>query len=303
VIKEIIGFICAVFVFIFLLMVLGFVLVTFNLEGIGDNFIVRIIVMVLIFGMSGLTYRTIANFNKEKNDVDSNEHDIVSDNVEDVHYDMIEKTVEKPKYPFDNEENLNSNYNYNDIVEKGEKYGNTLDNNVKGKSGLGTGVKLAVGIVILLIVVFAGLLVVGMFADSDVDNPNVFNDSNISFKYPGNWVRANDSEIYLVLEGDGIALNMDTFNSEGYSLDYIIGEYILDSKDDNVTLVSKNETVVDGIKAYDITFKLNQDKKHYSRTLIFQSNGKSYIFAFNCLNLDEINEPFNLVKNSIKLNS
>ncbi|KZX10804.1 hypothetical protein [Methanobrevibacter curvatus] len=302
-IKEIIGFICAVFVFIFLIMVLGFVLVTFNLEDIGDNFIVRIIVMVLIFGISGFTYRTIANFNKEKNDADSSGHDIVSEDANDVHYDMIEKTVEKPKYPFDNEENLNSDYNYNDIVEKGEKYENTLDNDVKGKSGIGTGVKLAIGVVILVIVVFAGLVVVGMFADSDVDNPNVFNDSNISFKYPGNWVRANDSEIYLVLEGDGIALNMNTFNSEGYSLDYIIGEYMLDSKKDNVTLVSKNETIVDGIKAYDITFKLNQDKKHYSRTLIFQSNDKSYIFAFNCLNLDEINEPFNLVKNSIKINS
>jgi len=191
---------------------------------------------------------------------------------------------------------------YDDIIEKGKNYEERISfSEDKPKSASNTGVKIAIGLSSIVILAFIGLLAVGMFVSDDVANPAIFNDSNISFEYPSNWVRGDDAGYYLILEGDNANLYMNFSKAHGHSLDAITDDLISPSNEPGSKLLFKNSTTVNGVKAYDIGFYINRDGGFQARFLIFIVNDKYYIFSLTSENIEDENDSFNLVKNSIQV--
>ena len=208
----------------------------------------------------------------------------------------------------DNVENVNdsvdsNSYSYDDIIKRGQSRNNdNLGISVKDESkSKNTGIKIGIGVLSVVVMVLAGLFLIGVFVGDDMSNSNVFNDSNISFKYPGDWVIGNSSDFYLVLEGDYILLNMNISDSEGFFVDNVADKVVSEVDGSSLKLLFKNVTSVDGVKAYDIGLAVNKDDVFQSRFLVFVVDNKEYVFVFNTDKLDNINDPFNLIKNSIKV--
>jgi len=313
--RRVIAFIATVLVFIALIFLLGFILNTFNLQSLGNNLIIRFVVMMLIFLICGYTYRKIVDFRKaDKKSEHSTDKNIIADdevdNLSEVHYDLIEKTAEKPGFPlkeYNNmdfekrTENLENNSSHDDSI-KSKNYGDmNVSSKVKSESGISDSIKIVVGFIVIVMLVFIGLFTVGMFGNDDMVNTTVFSDSNVSFEYPSDWVHGNDSDFSLVLEGDNIALYMNISSDDGYSIDNMVNNVLIPSKGLDVKLIYKNVTNVDGVKAYDIGFDINKDGGFHSRILTFIANDKLYILAFNYENIGDIDDYFNLIKNSIKI--
>ena len=138
-----------------------------------------------------------------------------------------------------------------------------------------------------------------LIGSNDLDNPSSFSDSNISFKYPGNWKNNYNTDAYLVLTGNGIVFDIFYNSLKGRSLDDVTEGLISELNDSSKTLLFRNTTTIDSLKAYDITFKANDNGHvYYFRMLIFASNNNYYVFTFTVKNLEDIGPEFDLIKNS-----
>lgn len=157
-----------------------------------------------------------------------------------------------------------------------------------------------VGIFIAFIALFIFMNSTVLFGLDDVDNPLSFSDSNISFKYPGNWERQYTTSSYLVLIGNGLVFDLYYNSTNGNSIDNITDDFVSDFSNSSTTLLFKNVTNIDGKKAYDIGFKLD-NANAYSRLLIFEDGNNYYIYTFTVNNLDKIGPGFGLIKNTTKI--
>ncbi|MDR0912717.1 MAG: hypothetical protein LBM96_08995 [Methanobrevibacter sp.] len=96
--RKILGVIGAILMFIFLSSLFVFLVVIFNLQWLSDVLIARFIVIVLIFSITGATYKKIANSGKNNNLKSNEETNENSVKNSDIHHDLIEKTEDKPKF-------------------------------------------------------------------------------------------------------------------------------------------------------------------------------------------------------------
>ncbi|RBQ22602.1 hypothetical protein ALNOE001_18530 [Candidatus Methanobinarius endosymbioticus] len=173
-----------------------------------------------------------------------------------------------------------SNYSHDDIINRANHI-DEEDNvdiysssDIESKSGMGTSFKLGVGLILVVILVLAGLFFVGLFVSDDVSNPNVFNDSNISFSYPNSWVCGNDSDLSLVLEDDNVVTNINISDSEGESINQLATDLLSTANKSGVKLLYKNSLNVNGFNAYEIEFDFDKNGGFQLRILLFIANDK-----------------------------
>ena len=129
-----------------------------------------------------------------------------------------------------------------------------------------------------------------------------FNQDNISFKYPKIWLSWISDSNYSFI-GPHCLMELDIYDINGTSIDDLL-ELLLHNDSDpqiNYTVLSINQTNVDGIVAYEINSKYDMDEGEYVKFLVFQYNATIYMFYFHSDNLNKVNNDFNLVKNSIKV--
>lgn len=163
-------------------------------------------------------------------------------------------------------------------------------------------IAVVVGFLISVIALFVFMNSTALLGLDDVNNPLSFSDSNISFKYPGNWKKNYDTDAYFVLNGDGVVFDVFYNALRGRSLDEVSDGLISELNDSNTTLLFRNTITIDSKKAYDVGFKVDSGGYIYHyRLLIFVSNNNYYVYTFTAKNLENIGSSLDLIKNTTKI--
>ena len=154
-----------------------------------------------------------------------------------------------------------------------------------------------VGFFITVVGLFVVMNATLLFGWDDVENPLSYRDSNIFLKYPGNWQRQYGTDADLTLFATEFVFSIYCNTTNGCSLDEFTNNFISDFDNSNKTVLFKNTTTIDGLKANDIGLKLygsDHDLYYglsfypYNRLLIFESNNTYYVFRFFAMNLEDI---------------
>jgi hypothetical protein len=166
-------------------------------------------------------------------------------------------------------------------------------------------------VLFLGIVVFC-IFAVGIFAFGS--STHHFENSQISFNYPGNWTEDSDlltSEIcymesqYEYMDGAKPFFKVQTMElSPGTSIESFYESQMQDRyvSDSQWVLLSKTQTTVDGLTAYEY-LEVANGLSYKTRTLIVEKNGIVYglIFAAPMDQFEAENSNFNLILDSFHI--
>jgi hypothetical protein len=166
--------------------------------------------------------------------------------------------------------------------------------------------KKIITIIILIVFVIAGvyLLFDTVSINNSILGSSHFNKWDISFDYPSLWLEDYQTDYNLTFHSLLYTMNLDIYDISNTSFEYEVEVFLHNDSSPkiNYTVIKINETMVDGHKAYDVSSKFDKNGGFYYRVLVFENNNKMYVFEFLSSNHNIINNDFNFVKNSIRLN-
>lgn len=163
--------------------------------------------------------------------------------------------------------------------------------------------KILLTILIILIIIGGVYFIWDSFSSNNaLFGVSHFSDENISFDYPNTWVKMDSNDFYLTLMGLDRGLNLDVININDSSLDYQVEELINNNSSSNggYKVFNVRKMMIEGHEAYDISSSF-EEKGYFYRFLVFENNNYIYIFEVAGNDINQIENDFNLVKNSIKL--
>lgn len=194
---------------------------------------------------------------------------------------------------------------YNFIKTTEDNESDDGENIQSDSSGSDLNKKIAVGLVLSVFIIFIMVFAIGnLFLNgesSNIGSTSNFNNSLISFSYPSDWEKGNDSNYTFMAQSSSVTLAVLNEGIDDATLDDVIKELKDgDIKYSSYEILSSNKTTVDGVEAYAFSINYPLDNL-YSRNLIFVHGNECFTFKFEARNLDDITDVFILVKNSIQL--
>jgi len=141
-------------------------------------------------------------------------------------------------------------------------------------------------------------------SNSEIRTTSHFNNSYISFNYPYEWGEMKNNNYTFSAFYKDIILTVSIDEIGDYPIDdFMIGLKNAFAKSSTSKISSVNKTSVDNLDAYEMSVIVSGENKSFSKFLFFIYNEKLFTFQFQSSNSStELDNAFNIVKNSIKVN-